>query len=34
MSPRDRETDEAIERLLVALFVVIIIALSTGVFGD
>lgn len=34
MSPRDRERAEAIERVMVCLFILVIFALSAGAFGD
>lgn len=34
MTRRDRERAEAIERVMVCLFIVIIFALSAGAFGE
>jgi len=34
MSPRDRARAEAVERLFVCAFIVIILALSAGAFGN
>jgi hypothetical protein len=34
MNHRDRERAEAIERVMVCLFILIIFALSSGAFGD
>ena len=34
MSPRDRARAEAVERLFVCLFILILIALSAGAFGE
>jgi len=34
MTRRDRERAEAIERVMVCLFILIIFALSSGVFGE